>query len=418
MPLAVYLAMESDPDAAIALSLVLLVVSVLVLALLRDRWLRGRGARCDAPAAPSHGRVERGDFALELDAERGAGRGARRPRARTAPASPRCCASLAGLGPLTAGSIRLGDLVLDDAAERRVGTARSERPVGIVFQDYRLFPHLDVRDNVAFAPRSRGAGRAAVPARSAQHWVERLGPRRAGVPPSRPALRRPGPARRAGPGPGRRPRRPAPRRAPGRARRAYPPRRAQHPARSTWRTSPGRSSSSPTTRSRRWSWPTGCSSSRTAAWSRRARRRSSPATRRPTTSPGSSGSTCMRVGSTRIPARCAWTDGGRLVATLAPDGPPAGRRRGARRAPPTAVSLHTSRWTTSARATSGRGRVAGMELLGDRVRVEVGRRARRHRRRHAGRRGRPGPGGRSVVWLAAKATETVAYSRAAVGAEP
>ncbi|HEU4998075.1 MAG TPA: ABC transporter permease [Lapillicoccus sp.] len=40
MPLAVYLALESDPDAAIALSLVLLVVSVAVLALLRDRWLR------------------------------------------------------------------------------------------------------------------------------------------------------------------------------------------------------------------------------------------------------------------------------------------------------------------------------------------------------------------------------------------
>lgn len=40
MPLAVYLAMESDPEAAIALSLVLLLVSVLVLVLLRDRWLR------------------------------------------------------------------------------------------------------------------------------------------------------------------------------------------------------------------------------------------------------------------------------------------------------------------------------------------------------------------------------------------
>lgn len=40
MPLAVYLAMETDPEAAIALSLVLLVVSVAVLALLRDRWLR------------------------------------------------------------------------------------------------------------------------------------------------------------------------------------------------------------------------------------------------------------------------------------------------------------------------------------------------------------------------------------------
>lgn len=41
MPLAVYLALQSDPDAAVALSLVLLAVAVLVLALLRDRWLQG-----------------------------------------------------------------------------------------------------------------------------------------------------------------------------------------------------------------------------------------------------------------------------------------------------------------------------------------------------------------------------------------
>jgi molybdate transport system permease protein len=40
MPLAVYLALQTDPEAAIALSLVLLVVSVAVLAGLRDRWLR------------------------------------------------------------------------------------------------------------------------------------------------------------------------------------------------------------------------------------------------------------------------------------------------------------------------------------------------------------------------------------------
>ncbi|GAA3210029.1 hypothetical protein GCM10010468_27740 [Actinocorallia longicatena] len=39
MPLAVYLALETDPDAAIVLSLVLLAVSVAVLALLRDRWV-------------------------------------------------------------------------------------------------------------------------------------------------------------------------------------------------------------------------------------------------------------------------------------------------------------------------------------------------------------------------------------------
>jgi molybdate transport system permease protein len=39
-PLAVYVALESDPQAAIALSLVMLLVSVLVLGVLRGRWLR------------------------------------------------------------------------------------------------------------------------------------------------------------------------------------------------------------------------------------------------------------------------------------------------------------------------------------------------------------------------------------------
>ncbi len=43
MPIAVYLALETDPDAAIALSLVLLLVSVAVLAVLRDRWTGVRG---------------------------------------------------------------------------------------------------------------------------------------------------------------------------------------------------------------------------------------------------------------------------------------------------------------------------------------------------------------------------------------
>jgi molybdate transport system permease protein len=39
MPLAVYLALETDPQAAIVLSVVLLAVSVAVLAILRDRWV-------------------------------------------------------------------------------------------------------------------------------------------------------------------------------------------------------------------------------------------------------------------------------------------------------------------------------------------------------------------------------------------
>ena len=41
MPLAIYEAFEHDPEAAIALSLVLLLVAVIVLVALRDKWLRG-----------------------------------------------------------------------------------------------------------------------------------------------------------------------------------------------------------------------------------------------------------------------------------------------------------------------------------------------------------------------------------------
>ncbi|MCW2806305.1 MAG: molybdate transporter permease subunit [Marmoricola sp.] len=44
MPLAVYLQMETDPDAALALSLVLLAVSVTVLFALRGRWVNAAGA--------------------------------------------------------------------------------------------------------------------------------------------------------------------------------------------------------------------------------------------------------------------------------------------------------------------------------------------------------------------------------------
>lgn len=40
MPLAVYLALETDPETAVLLSVLLLAVSVAVLALLRDRWVR------------------------------------------------------------------------------------------------------------------------------------------------------------------------------------------------------------------------------------------------------------------------------------------------------------------------------------------------------------------------------------------
>ena len=41
MPLAIYLALESNPDEALMLSMVLIAVSFAVLIGLRDRWLGG-----------------------------------------------------------------------------------------------------------------------------------------------------------------------------------------------------------------------------------------------------------------------------------------------------------------------------------------------------------------------------------------
>jgi len=80
--------------------------------------------------------------------------------------------ALSGLDALSSGSIRLGGLILDDAATNTFVPAQ-RRPVGLVFQNYRLFPHLDVRDNIAYAPRVRGAGRRAARA-AADTWLERL----------------------------------------------------------------------------------------------------------------------------------------------------------------------------------------------------------------------------------------------------
>jgi len=81
--------------------------------------------------------------------------------------------ALAGLTPVSSGTIRLGDQVLEDAATGAF-VEPAERPVGYVFQDYRLFPHLSVRDNVAFASRSSGLARPQAHS-IADRWLARLG---------------------------------------------------------------------------------------------------------------------------------------------------------------------------------------------------------------------------------------------------
>ncbi|MFI8090614.1 ABC transporter ATP-binding protein [Streptomyces sp. NPDC086080] len=75
--------------------------------------------------------------------------------------------ALAGLLPLSGGHLRLDGRELDR-------TPPESRPVGVVFQDYLLFPHLSALDNVAFGPRCRGAGKAEARRRAAA-WLERMG---------------------------------------------------------------------------------------------------------------------------------------------------------------------------------------------------------------------------------------------------
>ncbi|MDT0574146.1 ABC transporter ATP-binding protein [Streptomyces sp. DSM 3412] len=76
--------------------------------------------------------------------------------------------ALAGLVPLSDG----GRMRLDGAELGR--RPPESRPVGVVFQDYLLFPHLTALDNVAFGPRCHGA-RKAEAREQAAGWLERMG---------------------------------------------------------------------------------------------------------------------------------------------------------------------------------------------------------------------------------------------------
>ena len=78
---------------------------------------------------------------------------------------------VAGLTPPDAGEVRL-----DGRALHRDGASvpAFRRDVAYVFQDYALFPHLDVLDNAAYGLAARGVARATRRA-TARTWLERLG---------------------------------------------------------------------------------------------------------------------------------------------------------------------------------------------------------------------------------------------------
>ena len=80
--------------------------------------------------------------------------------------------TLAGIQPLSSGRISLDGTIVDDPS-LGILVAPGLRSCGLVFQDHLLFPHLNVLDNVAFGPRSRGMTKSHATER-ARHWLARL----------------------------------------------------------------------------------------------------------------------------------------------------------------------------------------------------------------------------------------------------
>jgi molybdate transport system ATP-binding protein len=81
--------------------------------------------------------------------------------------------ALAGLIPIDGGHVILDGRRLDDPATNAF-TPPEHRRIGVVFQDYLLFPHLSAVENVAFGMRCRHVPRRAARER-AHAWLDRVG---------------------------------------------------------------------------------------------------------------------------------------------------------------------------------------------------------------------------------------------------
>jgi molybdate transport system ATP-binding protein len=81
--------------------------------------------------------------------------------------------ALAGLLALDRGRVVLDGEVLEDIGAG-IHVATERRPIGFVFQDYLLFPHLSALENVAFGLRARGLAKPEARRRAAA-WLDRVG---------------------------------------------------------------------------------------------------------------------------------------------------------------------------------------------------------------------------------------------------
>lgn len=82
---------------------------------------------------------------------------------------------IAGISAPDTGRIAVGDRVLFDA-QARIHLRPQERQLGYVFQDYALFPHLTVRQNIAFGLRKGWMNPERTPSDEAVvRWIKAFG---------------------------------------------------------------------------------------------------------------------------------------------------------------------------------------------------------------------------------------------------
>ena len=83
--------------------------------------------------------------------------------------------ALAGFLPIQAGRIVHRDLGLFDDGDPDHLVAPEQRQIGMVFQDDRLFPHLDLRSNIAFGLEQATRSQRAAAREQADDWLEQIG---------------------------------------------------------------------------------------------------------------------------------------------------------------------------------------------------------------------------------------------------
>jgi molybdate transport system ATP-binding protein len=118
------------------------------------------------------GRTRRGDFTVEVAVEVAPGE-VLGVVGENGAGKTTLLRVLAGLTPLDQGRLALAGTTVDEPATDTL-VDPDRRPVGVAFQDPTLFPHLDLRDNVAFGLRRRGVEKAEA-RRRAESWLARVG---------------------------------------------------------------------------------------------------------------------------------------------------------------------------------------------------------------------------------------------------